>query len=133
MRRYWGRHHSLWALGLLAAHATFSPIAAADTNDNAYLGALAAHNIASIAGPADLIDAGHQICGFLSPSTSPAMVTDYVYRASVNGGRFYAPFGNARNPITNNQAGILVNDAIAAYCPNSPGAIQWHAPFFPLS
>lgn len=110
------------------------PTALADTNDDAYLNAMAAHNIHSIGGPGDLISAGHQVCGFLSPSTSPAMVEDYVRRASVNGGRFYTnSLGGSHAPLTNSQAGVLVNDAIGTYCPNSPGAVYWHAPSFPVS
>ena len=37
------------------------------------------------------------------------MVTDYVYRASLYGGRFYTNWlGGSHIPITNGQAGILV-------------------------
>ncbi|SPM35802.1 hypothetical protein MRAB57_3633, partial [Mycobacterium rhizamassiliense] len=104
-------------------------VAHADTDDDAYLNALSGHNIQSIGGPGDLIDAGHQVCGFLSPSVSPAMVTNYVLRASVNGGRFFTTFGSAHNPLTNSQAGVLVTSAIGTYCPNSPGAEHWRAPF----
>jgi len=99
------------------------PTALADTNDDAYLNAMAAHHIHSIGGPADLIYAGHQVCGFLSPD-QPAMVTDYVVRASVNTGRFYTIWGNSHNPITSSQAGMLVQYAIGTYCPNSPGAVH---------
>ena len=60
------------------------------------------------------------------------MVTDYVCRASLYGGRFYTnSLGGSRIPITNGQAGILVNDAIGTYCPGSPDAFHWHAPYFP--
>ncbi len=54
-------------------------------DDDAYLNAMAAHNIHSVGGPADLIQVGHQVCELLSPSVSPAMVTNGVYRASVCG------------------------------------------------
>lgn len=37
----------------------------------------------------------------------------------------------ARNPLTSSQAGILVNDAIATYCPNGPGAARWQPAFLP--
>jgi Protein of unknown function (DUF732) len=123
----------LTGVAALAAWVMLAPDAVADTNDDAYLNAMEAHNIHSIGGPGDLIYAGHQVCGFLSPDTSPAMVTDYVVRGSVNGGRFYTVFGSAHNPLTSSQAGILVNDAIGTYCPNSPGAAHWHAPSFPVS
>jgi len=49
--------------------------------DDAYLNAKAAHNIHSVVGPADLVRIGHHVCELLSPSVSPAMVTDDVYRA----------------------------------------------------
>jgi hypothetical protein len=123
----------LTGVAALAALFVWAPAAMADTNDDAYLSALAAHNIASVGGSGDLIYAGHQVCGFLSPSVSPAMVGDYVLRASLYGGRFYTIFGSAHNPLTSSQAGILVNDAIGTYCPNSPGAGYWHAPSFPVS
>jgi Protein of unknown function (DUF732) len=90
MMRFSGGSHSarvLVALAALAAWVMLAPDAVADTNDDAYLNAMEAHNIHSIGGPGDLIYAGHQVCGFLSPDTSPAMVTDYVVRGSVNGGR----------------------------------------------
>jgi hypothetical protein len=62
------------------------------------------------------------------------MVTDYVYRASLYGNRFYTnSLGGSHIPITNGHAGILVNDAIGTYCPGSPGAVHWHAPYFPTS
>lgn len=126
------------ALLILAAALTAPflsvPTALADNNDGTYLNALTAHNISSIGGPSDLIYAGHQVCGFLSPSTSPAMVEDYIRRASVNGGRFYTnSLGGSHAPLTSSQAGILVNDAIGTYCPNSPGAVYWHAPSVPVS
>ncbi|ORA68560.1 hypothetical protein BST25_21945 [Mycobacterium heidelbergense] len=124
---------SLLVALILTTWPILAPAATADTGDDAYLNALAAHNIHSIGGPSDLIYAGHQVCGFLSPNTSPAMVADYVIRGSLYGGRFYTTFGNAHNPITSSQAGILVNDAIGTYCPNSPGATYWHAPSFPVS
>jgi hypothetical protein len=57
-------------IAALAALSMWIPTALADTNDDAYLNAMAAHHIHSIGGPADLIYAGHQVCGFLSPSTS---------------------------------------------------------------
>jgi Protein of unknown function (DUF732) len=123
----------LTGVAALAALFVWAPAAMADTNDDAYLNAMEAHNIHSIGGPGDLIYAGHQVCGFLSPNTSPAMVTDYVVRGSVSGGRFYTVFGSAHNPLTSSQAGILVNDAIGTYCLNSPGAVYWHAGFFPPS
>jgi Protein of unknown function (DUF732) len=87
-------------------------------DDDAYLDAMAAHNIHPVGGPADLIQVGHQVCELLSPSVSPAMVTNGVYRASVCGG------SGSHAPITNSQAGILVNDAIGTYCPNSPGPVS---------
>jgi hypothetical protein len=118
-----------FVIAAVAALFIGAPAATADTNDDAYLSALAAHNINSIGGSDDLVAAGHQVCGFLSPSTSPAMVTDYVYRASVYGGRFYTVWANAHNPLTNGQASVLVNYAIGSYCPNSPGAAHWHAPY----
>jgi hypothetical protein len=121
----------LVAVGLGAPMAV-APHAVADTNDDAYLRAMAAHNIHSIGGTTDLIYAGHQVCGFLSPSTSPAMVTDYVLRSSLNDGRFYTDYGGPnRAPITSSQAGILVNDAIGTYCLNSPGARHWNAGLSP--
>jgi hypothetical protein len=124
----------LTGVAALAALFVGAPAAMAGTGDDAYLSALTAHNIHSIGGPGDLVYAGHQVCGFLSPSTSPAMVEDYVLRASVNGGRFYTnSLGGSHAPLTNSQAGILVNDAIGTYCPNSPGAVYWHAPSFPVS
>jgi len=111
-----------------------APHAFADTNDNAHVNAMEENNIHSVGGPADLIYAGQQACGFLSPSVSPPMVTDYVYRASLYGGRFYPTRSVGLNiPITNGQAGILVNDAIGTYCPGSQGAIHWHPPYFPTS
>lgn len=121
----------LLAVGLGQLMLALAPHAVADTNDNVYVNAMDENNIQSVGGPADLIFAGHQVCGFLSPSVSPPMVTDYVYRASLYGGRFYT--GGSHIPITNGQAGILVNDAIGTYCPNSPGALHWHAPWFPIS
>jgi Protein of unknown function (DUF732) len=121
----WGK--SALSLAAVPAWRILAPAAIADNGDDFYLNTLAAHNIHSIAGPEDLVDAGHQVCGFLNPSTSPAMVTDYVLRASVNGGRFFTTFGNAHNPLTNSQAGILVSSAIGTYCPNSPGAVHWRA------
>jgi len=109
-----------------------APHAFADTNDNAHVNAMEENNIHSVGGPADLIYAGQQACGFLSPSVSPPMVTDYVYRASPYGGRFYTnSLGGSHIPITNGQAGILVNDAIGTYCPGSQGAIHWHPPYSP--
>jgi hypothetical protein len=124
----------LLAVGLGAFMLASAPYAFADTNDNAYVNAMDENNIHSVGGPADLIYAGHQVCGFLSPSVSPPMVTDYVYRASLYGGRFYTnSLGGSHIPITNGQAGILVNDAIGTYCPNSQGALHWHAPWFPIS
>ncbi|MGV0066285.1 DUF732 domain-containing protein [Mycobacterium colombiense] len=115
----------LLATGLGAPMWPWVPHAIADSNDDAYLNAVAAHNIYSIGGPADLLYAGHQVCGFLSPSTSPAMVTDYVVRASVNAGRFYTIYGTEHAPLTNAQASVLVNDAIGTYCPKGDGARYW--------
>jgi hypothetical protein len=116
----------LLAVGLGAFMLALAPHAVADTNDNAYVNAMEENNIQSVGGPADLIYAGHQVCGFLSPSVSPPMVTDYVYRASLYGNRFYTnSLGGSHIPITNGQAGILVNDAIGTYCPGSPGAVHW--------
>ena len=104
-----------------------APAAVADTNDNDFVYAMEdKYNIHSVAGPADLIQAGHQVCGFLSPSTSPAMVTDYVNRASLYGGRFYTiSLGGSHAPLTNSQAGMLVTYAIGTYCPDSEGARYW--------
>jgi len=34
-----------------------------------------AYNIQSVGGRADVIYAGHQVCGFLTPTFSPAMVS----------------------------------------------------------
>jgi hypothetical protein len=116
----------LTGIAALAALFVWAPAATADTNDDSYLSAMAANNIASVGGTGDLIDAGHQVCGFLSPSTSPAMVTDYVNRASLYGGRFYTiSLGGSHAPLTNSQAGMLVTYAIGTYCPNSEGAKHW--------
>lgn len=79
----------LLAVGLGELMLALAPHAVADTNDNAYVNAMDENNVHSVGGTADLIYAGHQVCGFLSPSVSPPMVTDYVYRASLYGGRFY--------------------------------------------
>jgi hypothetical protein len=124
----------LLAVGLGALMLALAPHAVADTSDNTYVNAMDENNIHSVGGPADLIYAGHQVCGFLSSSVSPPMVTDYVYRASLYGGRFYTnSLGGSHIPITNGQADILANDAIGTYCPNSQGAVYWHAPSFPIS
>ncbi len=68
----------LLAVGLGALMLALAPHAVADTSDNTYVNAMDENNIHSVGGPADLIYAGHQVCGFLSPSVSPPMVTDYV-------------------------------------------------------
>ena len=98
------------------------PAAAADTNDNAYLSALAANNIASVGGPADLVQIGHQVCDLLSPSVSPAMLENDVSRASLAG---RIVISGSHVPITSGQAGVLVHYAIISYCPDSPGAVHW--------
>jgi Protein of unknown function (DUF732) len=125
----------LLAGGLGASTLALAPHAVGDTNDNAYVNAVeATYNIHSVGGSADLIYAGQQVCGFLSPSVSPAMVTDHVYRASLYGNRFYTnSLGGSHIPITNGQASILVNYAIGAYCSDSQGARHWRAPSFPIS
>jgi hypothetical protein len=129
------RVKGLLAVGLGALMLALAPHAVADTNDNAYVNAMEeTYNIHSVGGSADLIYAGHQVCGFLSPSVSPAMVTDYVYRASLYGSRFYTnSLGGSHIPITNGQASTLVQNAIGTYCPNSQGAQHWHAPYYPTS
>jgi hypothetical protein len=65
----------LLAAGLGPSMLALAPHAFADTNDNAYVNAMEENNIHSVGGPADLIYAGHQACGFLSPSVSPPMVS----------------------------------------------------------
>jgi Protein of unknown function (DUF732) len=96
----------LLAAGVGAFMLALAPQAVADTNDDAYINAMDENNIHFVGGPADLIYAGHQVCGFLSPSVSPPMVTDYVYRASLYGNRFYTnSLGGSHIPITNGQAG----------------------------
>jgi hypothetical protein len=121
----------LAAVVALAAWLMSASPATADPTDNAFVNAMEEnYNIHSVGGPADLIYAGHQVCGFLSPSTSPAMVTDYVNRASLYGGRFYTlSFGGSHAPLTTSQASMLVNTAIGSYCPNSEGAKHWHVPY----
>src|ERR1700733_10379509 len=113
----------LFTVALSGAAATIVPPAHADPADNAFVNALEQqYNIRSVGGPGDLIYAGHQVCGFLSPSTSPPMVVDYVSRASLYGHRFYA---GAHQPLSGAQASMLVDLAISTYCPNSVGAKYW--------
>lgn len=51
-----------------------APHAFADTYENAYVNAMDENYIHSVGGPADLIYAGHQVCGFLSPIRSGTRV-----------------------------------------------------------
>lgn len=100
-----------------------APQAGADPADNAFVNAVEEqNNIWSVGGPGDLIYAGHQVCGFLSPTTSPPMVVDYVSRASLYGHRFY---GGSHQPLSGAQASQFVDLAIRTYCPNSEGAKYW--------
>jgi hypothetical protein len=109
-----------------SAAATLIPVASADPNDNAFVNAMEdQNNIWSIAGPADLIQAGHQVCGLLSPTVSPAMVINDVVHASLYGGRFYSLLAGTHQPINQTQASQLVNYAIGTYCLNSEGAKHW--------
>jgi Protein of unknown function (DUF732) len=134
MLRLCGKWHSAQVLTVLVVPAaclmSASP-ATADSTDNAFVNAMEEnYNIHSIGGPGDLIYAGHQVCGFLSPTTSPAMVTDYVRRASQNAHRFYTlSLGGSHAPLTDGQASMFVNTAIGSYCPNSEGAKHWHVPY----
>lgn len=110
----------------LAATPTIASPAHADPADNAFVNALEQqNNIWSVGGPGDLIYAGHQVCGFLSPSTSPPMVVEYVNRASLNAHRFYGLWNGSHQPLNRSQASQLVNLAIRTYCPNSSGAKYW--------
>jgi hypothetical protein len=61
----------LLAVGLGGLMLALAPHAVADSNDDAYLNAMAAHSIESVGGPADLIQIGHEVCNALSPSVSP--------------------------------------------------------------
>jgi Protein of unknown function (DUF732) len=54
--------------------------------DDAYLNAMAAHNIFSVGGPVDLVQIGRQVCNALGPSVSPPMLTKNVERESISGG-----------------------------------------------
>jgi hypothetical protein len=108
--------------------------ATADTNDDTNVSALAANNIASAQGPADLIQIGrHEICDAISPSVSPAMLENDVYRESLAGRIFTRSVGGSHAPITTSQAGIVVHDAVIAYCPDSAGAVYWGVRLYPHS
>jgi Protein of unknown function (DUF732) len=103
-----------------------APHAGADPADNAFVNAMEQqNNIWSVGGPGDPIYAGHQVCGFLSPSTSPPMVMDYVSRASLNAHRFYSLWNGSHQPLNQAQASQFVDLAIRTYCPNSEGAKYW--------
>jgi hypothetical protein len=58
------RRQGLLAVGLAGLILALAPHAVADTNDNAYVNVMDENNIHSVGGLADLIYAGHQVCGF---------------------------------------------------------------------
>ena len=116
----------LAAPAVLAALLMLAPAATADSSDDYYLNGLHAYNIDSTGGSADLIQIGHEICGAISPNVSPSVLTQDIYGRNVYTGRIFTQsLGGAHIPVTSGQVGILVQHAVAAYCPNSEGAAYW--------
>lgn len=106
-RRLWLRFLLVLALAgaLIMAAILWASESRADTVDSIYLDVLAEQGIYADGGGAQLINAGHEICGYLDDGYAADTVSAYIH---------------AVTSLDSYNSGYLMGAAVGAYCP-------WHA------